>query len=1205
MDIFSNMSVYFNQLVSIGVDEGMSNLQKRSVILSNYLAWILILINLLLFALIPINHTVESLERTLIILGLFLIPFLLNKLKLFFLNHLYLSWVPPIIITSAFINALGHNPFTSVTTYDGFRYYIIACGSIPFILFERNRIRGLILAVIPSFALIIFCDNIFTFFNVGIEQVGVQDPLYFLTTVRSILAYSIITASSFSLRYLVDKSDEDNKQLLDELAEKNKEILAQSDKNLSILNEELKVKINELEHREFMLNQSQKVAKIGSWECTITGDFTFWSKEMYNIFEMDENIKIDTINFSQLSDGEESAKFDQAIKQLLLLKGENRITLTINTVIGYKKWVEFFFFVVTDAEDVSYIRGVCHDITYLKESDLLLRKSESNYKGLFKQSFYPIILINNKGLILDANESFSNLIQIGKTSFIYQNITQFLNVDFDNIIDYANTIDYSLIESTIRTNQGEVLEIEVTVNRLDTDQITLTLKDVTNLRLAERKTIESEIKFRTSFESSSMGMAILSLEGYFLEVNDQLTKITGYSEEELKKLSSHDITHADDLENDVAFYEKMKTTGDFSGFLEKRLIHKSGAVVWVYASVSLVFNSDRMPLYFVGQLQDITDRKISEANLIEAEYRFRTLVEKSLVGVYIIKNGHFEYVNPAFAEIFEYSQEEVLLLDSFVDIIHEEDIPKVSLNTQEIIEGNVNFAREELKGITKSGLKIWIDTYGSKIVYKGADAIIGTLTDISERKAFEKEQALLSSVVESIDEAIISISIDGYINSWNQGACKIFGIEPLDAINKRLNMILPVELLPNDVDLDSIMSGDFLIENLEKVWYRADEIKNISISFFPLMDRNNDVIGSTIVARDITFQKQSEKELKESEERYRELIENAPDAIFVLNTTTFRLIQVSKSTADLFKTTTEHLLEIDFFELSPKFQPNGNLSREVFRKNAESSNKSQKFSLDWMHIDVFGNEIPCEVRLTTVPSKSGNFLRCSVVDISERIEREKLLAEANKKMGEFKLMALRSAMSPHFIFNVLNSIQYFIGKNDRLNANNYLSTFSKLIRSILTHSVDNKIKLSDEIEMLKNYVNLEMLRFEDKFEFDLIVDEELEIDSIEVPSLLIQPYVENAILHGLYNKKGKGRLILEIFEKDDILYFKIEDNGIGRAAAMSLAEKNFSKHKSMGLTLTEERLNLINEDRKISFFIDDLMDGNEPIGTAVTIGVYI
>jgi LytS/YehU family sensor histidine kinase len=202
-------------------------------------------------------------------------------------------------------------------------------------------------------------------------------------------------------------------------------------------------------------------------------------------------------------------------------------------------------------------------------------------------------------------------------------------------------------------------------------------------------------------------------------------------------------------------------------------------------------------------------------------------------------------------------------------------------------------------------------------------------------------------------------------------------------------------------------------------------------------------------------------------------------------------------------------------------------------------------------------------------------------------------------------MALRSVMSPHFIFNVLNAIQYYIAKNDRLNAINYLSTFSKLVRSILTHSVSNKITLAEEIEMLKNYISLEMLRFENKFDFNIEVIDQVDIDNIEIPSLLIQPYVENAILHGLYNKNEKGTLSIRIKEEDEVVIFEIEDDGVGREVATKLRQQNFPSHKSMGVKLTEERLKLINSQNLADFEIEDLVDARGPSGTRVTIRITL
>ena len=139
--------------------------------------------------------------------------------------------------------------------------------------------------------------------------------------------------------------------------------------------------------------------------------------------------------------------------------------------------------------------------------------------------------------------------------------------------------------------------------------------------------------------------------------------------------------------------------------------------------------------------------------------------------------------------------------------------------------------------------------------------------------------------------------------------------------------------------------------------------------------------------------------------------------------------------------------------------------------------------------------------------------------------------------------------------------------------------------------------------MLKHYVNLELLRFEDKFEVIFSVAPDLEIDNIEIPSLLIQPYVENAILHGLYNKPAKGTLKISVREDKDSVLFEIEDDGVGREVARQLRQQNFPQHKSMGTFLTEERLRLINRQEKASFEIIDLYDGEKSSGTLVKIWV--
>jgi PAS domain S-box-containing protein len=217
-------------------------------------------------------------------------------------------------------------------------------------------------------------------------------------------------------------------------------------------------------------------------------------------------------------------------------------------------------------------------------------------------------------------------------------------------------------------------------------------------------------------------------------------------------------------------------------------------------------------------------------------------------------------------------------------------------------------------------------------------------------------------------------------------------------------------------------------------------------------------------------------------------------------------------------------------------------------------------------------------------------------------KKEAELIEANKQISDLRLMALRAAMNPHFIFNTLNSIQYFIMNNDQLNAVNYLSTFSKLIRGILNNSVNSRIRLLDELDQLKYYVQLELLRFENKFNFKVRLAEDLDVDNIEIPSMLIQPYLENAIHHGLYNKRGPGCLQLFVKEEGKHVIFEIEDDGVGRAAAATF-KLDLPQHKSLGMMLTEQRLKLINAQSGVSHQIFDLEENGKPAGTRVRIWI--
>jgi sensor histidine kinase YesM len=214
------------------------------------------------------------------------------------------------------------------------------------------------------------------------------------------------------------------------------------------------------------------------------------------------------------------------------------------------------------------------------------------------------------------------------------------------------------------------------------------------------------------------------------------------------------------------------------------------------------------------------------------------------------------------------------------------------------------------------------------------------------------------------------------------------------------------------------------------------------------------------------------------------------------------------------------------------------------------------------------------------------------------------MLDLNKKLSDYKMMALRSAMNPHFIFNSLNSIQYYISKNEKKLAINYLSLFSKLIRNILNSSVNISTSLDKELEVLEYYIQLEKLRFEDKFQYRIEVDEEIDKEHTMIPSLILQPFVENAILHGLVPNHEPGELLIRIEETDDGILCTIQDNGIGREEAIRLKELQKKSHISFGVSLTSERLGIINKTNNVAVKFTDLRDEeNRPTGTKVELSI--
>ncbi len=204
----------------------------------------------------------------------------------------------------------------------------------------------------------------------------------------------------------------------------------------------------------------------------------------------------------------------------------------------------------------------------------------------------------------------------------------------------------------------------------------------------------------------------------------------------------------------------------------------------------------------------------------------------------------------------------------------------------------------------------------------------------------------------------------------------------------------------------------------------------------------------------------------------------------------------------------------------------------------------------------------------------------------------------NKKIA---LQSLRREMNPHFIFNSLNSVNQFIAENDELQANKYLTSYSTLMRNVMEHSNKDFVTLSAEKEQLQQYLDLEHLRFKDKFDFSINIDEDIDTDAISIPNMLLQPQLENAIWHGLRYKETKGHLTLEFNKLGDKIKAVITDDGIGIEQSKAMKTFHQKAHKSIGISNTKERINLLNELYKTDISIEVSKPKGNTTGTIVTL----
>lgn len=260
-----------------------------------------------------------------------------------------------------------------------------------------------------------------------------------------------------------------------------------------------------------------------------------------------------------------------------------------------------------------------------------------------------------------------------------------------------------------------------------------------------------------------------------------------------------------------------------------------------------------------------------------------------------------------------------------------------------------------------------------------------------------------------------------------------------------------------------------------------------------------------------------------------------------------------------------------------------------------------------------------EIEKNQIQERYAHDLEAQLTKRSREIEEQSRLLEAQhirqletefeQKLADTEMTALRAQMNPHFIFNCLNSIMLYTVQNDADKASDYLTKFSRLIRLVLENSRSERVTLQNELDALRLYIELEAMRFKQKVRFTIHVSSEIDQRYVCIPPLLVQPYVENAIWHGLMHKPEGGTVQVEVSQpQPNRLHIEVTDDGVGRQRAGELKSKSAGSHKSFGMQVTADRIRMINQLYNIQAQaqIMDLVDSfGEPCGTRVLLDIPI
>lgn len=717
---------------------------------------------------------------------------------------------------------------------------------------------------------------------------------------------------------------------------------------------------------------------------------------------------------------------------------------------------------ILDEDGKNIIATISQDITNRRESELALRKSESHLRTLVNTVPDLMWLKDANGVFLSCNPMFERFFGateadiIGKTDydFVDRKLADFFVENDRKAVDAGKPTNNE--EWVTFADDGHRAFLDTTKSPVyDSDGTLLGIlgigRDITERNLAEQKVQASEKRFRAIFDQAPIAVAMIDLQGYLTLSNLSLTKMIGYSSEELSKMIFTEFTYPEDIDKELSHFNALKDgkVSDYS--MENRYIHKNGTLIWANLFATTLNNSNGVPQEILVMAEDITERKKAEVALLESETKYRAFFENSMDAILLTSpDGKTLSANQAACNMFGYSEDELIRLGK-AGIIDKSDSRLSDLLDERKLKGK---ARGEVTFLRKGGTPFPVEI--SSAIFKNQEGFERTsmiIRDITVRKQAENEIAMLAQSLKSINECVSITDLEDNILFVNESFLKTYGYELNELIGENISMLRSQNNERSQLDeiLPATIQGEWQGELMNRKKDGTEFPVYLSTTLIKV--KENKVLGLIGVASDITERKKIHNEIKFQAD----LINNVGQAVIATDLLG-KVIYWNHAAEKIYGWSTSEAIGQNIIQLTPVRQ-----SSEQVIEIMKNLSVGKSWSGEFIVKRKDGSSFPVFVTDTPILDADGKLTGIIGIssDITERKHAEIVLVEAMQKAEESD--RLKTAFLHNISHEIRTPMNAIVGFSVFLNTPDLTHDDRQHFTDIIIQSSEQLLAIIDDI----------------------------------------------------------------------------------------------------------------------------------------------